>query len=327
MTGYTILIAVYNAELYLEECLQSLQAQTWSDWKAVCIDDCSTDGSRDILLKYAESDVRFMVLQTAQNSGQAVARNLGLKQADGDFTLMLDADDYLAPDALQNLWEAHERHPQVDAMLFDLTRVWADGRMESWTWPDERRLLSGYEACLLSINWRIHGCFALRTDLHQKYPYDTTFRVYSDDTTSHIHLLKSREVALCEGRYYYRQHEASSTHQFCLRRLDFVDANRLLAEKLEAECIGSEGLNLCEDAAWKVFVGVYREFQKQRAVFSAKDNEEVDRRFKLALGKMHPERLSPQLRKIPAYFFISSFTWFVRWQKLLMFVHRLCKGA
>ena len=327
MTGFSILIAVYNAAPFLEACLQSLQSQTMEGWEAICIDDCSTDGSRDILQRYADNDARFTVLQTPVNSGQAVARNLGLSRAAGEFTLMLDADDYLAPDALECLWEAHEAHAEVDAMLFNLTKVWEDGREIAWTWPDGRRLLTGKEAGLLSIDWRIHGCFALRTELHREYPYDTTFRVYSDDTTSRIQLFKSRQVALCEGTYYYRQHESSATHRFSLRRLDFVDANRLLSRKLEKLSVGPEGLSRCEDMAWKIFVGVYREFYVQRRNLSAAEREQMDRRLEQAWKAMHPERISGALKRIPAYFFLPTYKGFTCWQALLLGVKRLLKGG
>lgn len=325
MPGFSILVAVYNAEQFLDQCLQSLLAQTFQDWQAICIDDCSTDSSWKLLQRYAEQDSRFVVLRTSVNSGQAVARNLGLSQAAGEFTLMLDADDFLAADALQTLWEVHVREPLCDAILFNLTRVWEDGTKKPWEWPDERRILSGQEACLLSINWQIHGCFAYHTTLHKKYPYDTTFRVYSDDTTSRIHLLKSQKVALTEGVYYYRQHETSCTHQFSMRLLDFMDANRLLCHRLEKENIGEKGLQIAEDMFWKNYVGIYREFYEHHRLFSKEEQNRIDQRFIAAMKEMHPKRISSGIKKIPAYYLFSSYRMFSLWQRLLLGLRRICK--
>lgn len=321
MPGFSILVAVYNAEQFLDECLQSLLAQTFQDWQAICIDDCSTDSSWEILQRYAEQDSRFVVLRTSVNSGQAVARNLGLEQAAGEFTLMLDADDYLASDALQTLWEAHIKEPSCDAILFNLTRVWEDGTKEPWEWPDERRMLSGREACLLAIDWRIHGCFALRTALHQQYPYDTTFRVYSDDTTSRLHLLKSRKVALTEAVYYYRQHDQSATHRPGLHLLDFVDANRLLCQRLEQEQIGEEGLRLCEEVFWRNYVGIFRQVDVRRKNYSAEEISLFHSRMTEALRQLNPSRLPRPLKRIPAFYPVKSYPCFVCWQRLLLTLH------
>ena len=95
MSKVTILVAVYNAERYLAQCLDSLCQQTLRDIQIVCIDDCSTDHSPQILREYAARDSRIVCLRTPVNSGQAVARNLGLTIATGEFTTMLDSDDWL----------------------------------------------------------------------------------------------------------------------------------------------------------------------------------------------------------------------------------------
>lgn len=321
MVKFTILIAAYNAEKYLDACLRSLLAQTCKDWETIGIDDCSQDATSQIFQQYVEQDSRFVLLRTPRNSGQAVARNVGLGRAKGEFTLMLDADDYLAPDALQLLWEAHLQEEQCDAMLFNLTRCWADGTAEPWTWPDERRWLSGREACLWAIDWRIHGCFALRTALHQEYPYDTTFRVYSDDTTSRLHLLKSRKVALTEAVYYYRQHDQSATHRPGLHLLDFVDANRLLSQRLEQEQIGEEGLRLCEEVFWRNYVGVFRQVDVCRKNYSAEERFLFHSRMTEALRQLNPSRLPGPLKRIPAFYPVKYYPCFVCWQRLLLTLH------
>jgi glycosyltransferase involved in cell wall biosynthesis len=117
---FTILTAVYNAQAYVAECIESVLSQTCGEWQMICIDDCSTDDSKQILHQYAARDSRIQVMQTEVNSGQAVARNVGLQVAQGTFTLMLDADDMLSPDALESAWQAHLQHPEVDTFLFRL---------------------------------------------------------------------------------------------------------------------------------------------------------------------------------------------------------------
>ena len=99
---FSIIIPVYNVEPYLRECLDSVLAQTFTDWEAVCVDDGSTDGSAAILAEYAARDSRFRIV-TQPNGGLSAARNTGLDHARGDYILFLDSDDWLEPSALESL--------------------------------------------------------------------------------------------------------------------------------------------------------------------------------------------------------------------------------
>ena len=89
---FSIVIPVYNVAPYLRECLDSVLAQTFADWEAICIDDGSTDGSDAILDEYAAKDRRINVLHTG-NRGVSAARNLGIDRASGEYVTFLDGDD------------------------------------------------------------------------------------------------------------------------------------------------------------------------------------------------------------------------------------------
>lgn len=89
---FSIIIPVYNVAPYLRECLDSVLAQTFTDWEAICVDDGSTDGSGTILDEYVAKDKRFKVVHQA-NAGVGSARNKGLDIAKGGWILFLDADD------------------------------------------------------------------------------------------------------------------------------------------------------------------------------------------------------------------------------------------
>ena len=93
----SIIVPIYNAEAYLPACIESVQAQTVSDWQLLLVDDGSTDGSLGIAQAYAAKDKRIVVLQ-AVHGGQSAARNKGLEQAKGEYIAFLDADDALECD-------------------------------------------------------------------------------------------------------------------------------------------------------------------------------------------------------------------------------------
>ncbi|MBN2579012.1 MAG: glycosyltransferase family 2 protein [Pirellulales bacterium] len=89
----SIIMPVYNGRSTLDRALQSVLNQTFSDWELLLIDDCSTDGSADILRLWEEREPRIKFLCTPENSGQCAARNLGLRHARGEFVCYLDQDD------------------------------------------------------------------------------------------------------------------------------------------------------------------------------------------------------------------------------------------
>lgn len=95
----SVVIPVYNAEKFLDQCLFSLKYQTLPRFEVLCVDDGSTDQSVEIVKRYVQSDSRFKFFsQTHQFAG--VARNLGIKKAKGEYLLFLDADDYFVPNLL-----------------------------------------------------------------------------------------------------------------------------------------------------------------------------------------------------------------------------------
>ena len=116
MPRFSIIVAVYNAEQYLDECLDSVCGQTCGDFEVICINDGSTDGSREILSDRSFSDARIRVIDKA-NGGPSSARNDGLRIAQGEYVCFLDADDQLEPYALEKMSAVLEEG-SYDALVF-----------------------------------------------------------------------------------------------------------------------------------------------------------------------------------------------------------------
>ena len=101
MPKLSVIVPVYNVENYLKRCLDSLINQTLQDIEIICINDCSTDRSLDILKDYASKDKRINIIDLSQNHGVSFARNKGIESANGDFTAFLDPDDWWELDFAQ----------------------------------------------------------------------------------------------------------------------------------------------------------------------------------------------------------------------------------
>jgi len=123
----SLLVPIFNVERYLEKCLESARTQTFTDIEVICINDGSTDGSRDIIAGFMEKDSRFKVIDKT-NSGYGASMNRGLGMAQGEYIAVLESDDFFTPDALEKL--------HGNAVAFDAEVVKADFNLY-WSTPVE----------------------------------------------------------------------------------------------------------------------------------------------------------------------------------------------
>jgi glycosyltransferase involved in cell wall biosynthesis len=111
MSVFTIVIPVYNVEVYLSETIESVLNQTFRDIEVICVDDCSTDRSPAIIAEYAARDSRLKCIRPDRNAGSARARVLGTMTATGQFILYVDGDDTLDLDACRLLYKKLKKAP------------------------------------------------------------------------------------------------------------------------------------------------------------------------------------------------------------------------
>ena len=115
----SVVMAVYNSEKYLRKTLDTVISQTLKDIEIICVDDGSNDNSLSILREYEKQDPRIIVLQqTKASDGAALARNLGVENAKGDYVSVLDADDLFDPDMLKKTYEKAVE-TNAEAVVFD----------------------------------------------------------------------------------------------------------------------------------------------------------------------------------------------------------------
>ena len=94
MVKISIIVPIYNAEKYLEQCLQSIKNQTLKDIEVICVDDGSTDSSPQIMDRFQNEDQRFKVIHKS-NGGNGHSMNTGLAAATGEYIGCVEADDYI----------------------------------------------------------------------------------------------------------------------------------------------------------------------------------------------------------------------------------------
>lgn len=130
----SLLVPIYNVERYLEECLESARSQTFEDIEIICINDGSTDGSKAIIESYIRRDSRFRIIDKP-NSGYGDSMNRGLAVAAGEYIGILESDDYLEPNALEELYSLAKRH-EAEVVKADFWLYWSqpEARNERFGW-------------------------------------------------------------------------------------------------------------------------------------------------------------------------------------------------
>ncbi len=114
----SVIMPVYNSRKYLEKAISSVLNQSLKDVEIICVDDCSSDGSLEVLRKLERSDRRVRVFRNKKNVGPGLSRNVGIKKARGEYVCFLDSDDWLEGDALERL------HKKGKSENLDVVYIW-----------------------------------------------------------------------------------------------------------------------------------------------------------------------------------------------------------
>lgn len=141
----SIVIPVYNAEDYLNRCMESLRNQTYDRLEIILVDDGSKDASPALCDHWAQSDSRVKSLHQP-NGGAASARNTGLDAASGGYIMFVDADDYVDNRLCETLLAELERRPETDCVICGLAYVDDHGPIGQTQAVDEPMILNGLDA-------------------------------------------------------------------------------------------------------------------------------------------------------------------------------------
>lgn len=139
----SIIVPIYNAEMFIRRCIDSIIRQTIQDIEVILVNDGSLDKSLSIMQEYAERDTRIKII-SQENKGVAAARNTGLRNATGEYFLYVDADDWLESNAIECLMTRMGENVDIVVCAFDYAEtpenVWREKQVELEKWDNERQL-------------------------------------------------------------------------------------------------------------------------------------------------------------------------------------------
>ena len=125
MPKLSVIVPVYNTEKYLRECIDSILAQTFTDFELILVNDGSTDGSGAICDEYAGKDLRIRVIHQ-QNGGVTVARKSGVRIARGEYVTFVDSDDWID----ENMYQSMLAQESADIVICNMIRATNEGMFE-----------------------------------------------------------------------------------------------------------------------------------------------------------------------------------------------------
>ena len=226
----SVIVPVYNVEKYLEECLDSIQNQTYSDIEVILVNDGSTDKSKEICGKYCKQDNRFQLLNQ-ENQGLSAARNSGVAASTGEFIAFVDSDDIILPNYLETLM--HYMREDVDIVESQFTISKEEFLAESYKEltilfeGNSQEAVKIFPKHVLNVNAVIK---LYRRPIVEAVPYIDG--VIFEDVYSGIGMLKyiRKMIKIDYVGYYYRVRLGSIMHrEFSSKNLDiFTVCDKLI---------------------------------------------------------------------------------------------------
>ena len=227
----SIIVPIYNAEKYLDSCIQSVLRQTYTNWELILIDDGSTDKSGRIAEEYGFADERITVFNQ-KNLGVSLARNQGIDEATGNYVVFLDADDELIEDCLAKTVNiAEETNADVVAgrscenqELFQDRIIWTGAEALENSLKDH---LFTYSACAKLIRREFIGKTRFTPDIR-----------INEDSYFVFQLLCKQNVFVLTNDviYFYRANsESSSRTVFSEKYFDILKVSDLKYKKIEEQ--------------------------------------------------------------------------------------------
>lgn len=290
---FSVVIPVFNAEDYLEECLDSVLGQTFGDYEIVIVDDGSTDGSGRIADEYSLTHTGRMQCIHQRNSGQLFARRAGYFSASGEYIVSLDADDMLVPSALEVL-NAALIATGADMVLFDaylglskkkklLSYPFENGRM--FETESDKTVLYELMAGTDTLNNLCTKAFSARLlDFEADYEFARRMR-FGEDAVQAMALVSAarRIVATTAPLYVYRMNEKGITHSF---NQAYFDDLALHTEVIKGYCEKwalPDGTMLAVVRYLKLFCSLLRKmFRAKKLDRTALSRRSEDRYFRKA---------------------------------------------
>jgi len=300
----SVVMPVYNTEKYLAEAIESILAQTFSDFELIIVDDASHDSSPAISRAFAEADCRIRVIELAENGGHGAARNVGLAAASGEYFACQDSDDISLPERFQKQVKLLQARPEVGAVGVYTRLVSEDMQPIYERKPPVRHaeIMLDHFLGFLSSPFT-HATLMMRRHLVMEVNgFDESVRISPDCALLTKLLGRAKFANIAEFLYLYRQHSSQITAERHTER----ERETMLVRQVRLERIWGEApLETVERLArvrpwsrisWRERRAAKRDIKRLiEAMIAAEWIEPGDRPHLIEAMNRRLERVSPRL--------------------------------
>ena len=180
MVKYSFIVPVYNTSKYLKKCLDSLVKQTFKDFEIIIVNDGSTDNSSNIISKYKDTYKNIKVVNQ-KNGGLSMARNNGVKEANGEYLIFIDSDDYVEKNLLK---EVDKEIKDAEILRYQVISEDEDGSNKIDFNEEAFDMVNGYQAFKYLSNYHFvepAWCYAFKKDYYVNNKFSFKKDVYHED--------------------------------------------------------------------------------------------------------------------------------------------------
>lgn len=231
----SVVIPVYNADRYLEKCLDSVIRQTYSNLQIILVDDGSTDNSAQICRRYAEEDRRIQII-CQKNQGVSAARNVGIERAEGCYIGFVDADDWIHPDMYRHLLEIMEKYDADISTVECLKTFGEDGceqeKINIRVLEQEEFAKAFFKIGSQKILYYIWNRLYKR-EILEKHQFDERFAVGEDVVASYKAIIKADRIAVSNQKMYFYRQMSGVTGLFNDKYFQLIDVWKKVGEITE----------------------------------------------------------------------------------------------
>ncbi|NTJ52570.1 glycosyltransferase [Enterococcus faecium] len=225
MCEISIIVPVYKVEPYLRKCVDSILAQTFTDFEVILVDDGSPDNSGKICDEYASKDSRVRVIHK-KNGGLSSARNAGIDVARGKYLGFVDSDDYIEKDMYELLYDNIVKE-QADLSICGIYDVYEGKKPVNK--PTIKKTVTATEGLLLILHGNIISVHAVNK-LYKRELFSTLRYPegkYHEDSFVIVDLLdRCKKIAIDSKQkyYYYHRLDSINTETFSAKQFEFIEA-------------------------------------------------------------------------------------------------------
>ena len=299
MAEISIIVPVYQVEKYIRQCIDSILAQTFTDYELILVDDGSKDNSGKICDEYAEKDKRIRVIHK-ENDGLSDARNKGLDNASGNYFMFVDGDDYIAPNMAECLYKKISE-AKADIAACNYRYIFESDGEKDFATENKAEVLNANEIFYNRKNERNYGFWTVAWNkLYKREKFKSLrfrFGKYHEDEfwANDIYQMDIKAVTVSESLYYYRQRGNSIMGNKNIRKcFDVIEA---FEERINVYLKEEK----YSDQAYKVLVYSLEHLNESKKLIKNEEDKEQfidkERKIKKIIKKLKKRKL-PKMQKV-----------------------------